>query len=816
MLKNYIISAFRSTVKNKLHSSLNIFGLATGMAGALLILQYVMFETSYNDFHENRDDIYRISYSKEKGGVESFNTVLTYTGVGPLMVEQFPEVVDYVRMRPASLITSRALIRYGDNFFEEEDVYFADPSFFEIFSYELIEGDAKTVLNDQFTAVITESMAKKYFGDDNPIGKTIRKGRDENYMITGILKDTPENSHMRINLLLSHATLSVIMPEYWSEDNLSVFHGHLFIRTTPGTNPDLLSEKFPDFVMEFVGGTRLAEQDVVLKFGIMSLNDIHLHSHIQHEAEINGDAQIVDYMSIVGFLILLIALVNYVNLATARAMERSKEIGVRKVIGANKSRLVTQYMVESFVVNFFAMAFSIIIVFLVQPFLGELGASKLQNINIFVQSWFWIAVVFTWAASSLLSGFYPALVLSSYHPVSVLKGKLTANRKGIFLRKGLVIFQFASSVCLIVGTIIIYTQITYMRDQKLGMSIDDKLVLKGPMVVDSTYNSKYTALKNSLLQLPVIKGVSATQSIPGKEFNSATWFTRVDNPEADRKFCYINSFDNDFAVNYEMEFVAGRNFTETDQGVILINEATAELFEFDDAESAIGKSITAGDPGDPESNKWRIAGVLKNFNQQSLKNDFSPVIMFRNENASNFYSIQLNASGMSMNELSNTIDQIQAAWFNFFPGNPFDYHFLRESFDAQYKTELEFGRLLSFFSGLTILVAILGLIGLSSYSIQQRTKELGIRKVLGSSIHSIVVLLSKDIFGLILIANLIAWPVCWYVFSDWLDGFAFRMEMSIWPFLFSFGIIVLVAASAIAYQVAKASTSNPVKALKYE
>ncbi len=816
MLKNYIISAFRSTVKNKLHSSLNIFGLATGMAGALLILQYVTFETSYNDFHENRDDIYRISYSKEKGGVESFNTVLTYSGVGPLMVEQFPEVIDYVRMRPASLITSRALIRYEDNFFEEEDVYFADPSFFEIFTYDLLEGDPGTALNDQFTAVITESMAKKYFGDESPIGKTIRKGRDENYMITGVMKDTPPNSHMQINLLLSHSTLSVIMPSYWSEDNLQVFHGHLFIRTTPGTEPDLLRAKFPDFVMEFVGGRRLAEQDVVLKFGMISLNDIHLHSHIEHEAEINGDAQIVDYMSIVGFLILLIALVNYVNLATARAMERAKEIGVRKVIGANKSRLISQYMTESFVVNFFAIAFSLAIVLLVQPFLDDLGATKLQNVNVFVQPWFWLAVLIIWAASSLLSGFYPAMVLSSYHPVSVLKGKLATNRKGIFLRKGLVIFQFASSVCLIIGTIIIYTQITYMRNQQLGMSIDDKLVLKGPMVSDSTYNSKYNAFKNSLLQLPAIKGVTATQSIPGKEYNSATWFTRVDNPEADRKFCYINSFDNDFAVNYEMEFAAGRNFNDTDQGVIMINEAAAELFEFDSAEHAIGKSITSGDPSNPESRKWRIAGVLKNFNQQSLKNDFSPVIMFRNENASNFYSIQLNTIGMGMSELSNTIDLVRNQWFNFFPGNPFNYHFLRESFDAQYKTELEFGRLLSFFSGLTILVAILGLVGLSSYSIQQRTKELGIRKVLGSSIQSIVVLLSKDIFGLILIANLIAWPICWYVFTDWLDGFAFRTEMSVWPFLLSFVIIVLVAASAIAYQVAKASTSNPVKALKYE
>lgn len=816
MLKNYIISAFRSTFKRKLHSSLNILGLAIGMASTLLILQYVKFETSYNDFHEHKDNVYRISYSKEKSGVESFNTVLTYTGVGPLMVEQFPEVVDFVRMRPASLITSKALMRYGDNFFEEEDIYFTDPSFFDIFSFELVQGNPETALKDQFSAVITESTAKKYFGDADPMGKTIRKGRDENYVITGVIKDTPENSHLNINMLLSHSTLGAIMWDGWSEGNLTAFHGHLYIKTTQGTNPSQLTEKFPQFVMDFVGGDVLAEQDVVLKFGIMPITDIHLQSHIQHEAQINGDQDIVEYMSIVGILIFVIALVNYVNLSTAQAMERAKEIGVRKVIGANKTGLITQYITESFVVNLLAVVLSLALIFLVQPFLSSLGASKLQNAELLTQHWFWMATLTIWFTSSLLSGFYPALVLSSYQPVMVLKGKLTTNRKGAFLRKGLVVFQFASSACLIIGTIIIYSQITYMRAQKLGMNIDDKLILKGPMVVDSTYVSKFTALKNALMQIPVVKGVSASHSIPGKEFNSATWFSRVDNPETDSKFCYINRVDDDFAVNYELEFVAGVNFTNTDNDKILINETAAELFEFKDPESAIGISVAIGDPQDPETRKWKIAGVVKDFNQQSLKNDYSPVIMFRAQNVSTFYSVQIHSENGGMNQISSTIESIRDLWFQHFSGNPFNYHFLREGFDAQYKTEMEFGRLLSIFSGLTIFVAILGLIGLSSYTIQQRTKELGIRKVLGSSTQSIFLLLGKDIFRPILIANLIAWPVCWYLFSDWLAGFAFRTEMNVWQFLLSFVIIATVAASAIAYQVTKASYANPIKALKYE
>ena len=816
MFRNYIKNAIRRSFKDKFHTLLNILGLAIGMASALLILQYVKFETSYNDFHENRDEIYRISYSKEKAGVESFNTVLTYAGVGRLMVEQFPEVIDFVRLRPVGTIRSKTLIRYQDQFFEEEDVFFTEPSFFEIFSFDLVRGDASSVLQDQFTAVISESMAKKYFGNEDPIGKIIRKGTDENYMITGVMEDSPINSHVDISILLSHATLSAIMPDYWTDDNLSVFHGHLYIRTVPGTDPDALIEKFPQFVMDFVGGHELAKQDVVLKFAMMPLSDIHLHSHIEHEAKINGDSEIVLYLSIVGILIFIIALVNYINLATARAMERAKETGVRKVIGATQSSLLSQYMAEAFFINLFAIVLSLALVFLSQPFLAQLGASNLQDTDLFHQRWFWFSVLGIWIIASVLAGFYPAIVLSSYRPATVLSGKQANNAKGGLLRRGLVVFQFASSICMIIGTIIIYSQISYMRGQKLGMNIEDKLVLRGPIATDSTYQSNYMGLKNALLQMPAIRGVSSSQSIPGKEYNSATWFAVVDNPETDRKFCYINRFDNDFAVNFELEFLAGQNFSETDNTAILINKAAADLFEFQNPESAIGKRVTSGDPNDPESTKWKIIGVIDDFNQQSLKHDYAPVIIFRNENASNFYSVQFNSSITSLHELSNTIDQIRKHWFNSFSGNPFNYYFLREGFDQQYRKEIEFGRLLSIFSGLTILVAILGLIGLSSYTIRQRTKEIGIRKILGLNTPGIALLLSKDIFGPILLANLIAWPVCWYIFSTWVSGFSFRITMSIWPFLLAFLIILIIASLAMAYQITKASVSNPVRALRYE
>ncbi len=816
MLQNFFLSTLRNLGKSKVYSFLNILGLAIGMAGSLLILQYVVFERSYNDFHENGDSVYRISYSKEKGGVESFNTVLTYSGVGPLLKEKFPEVTEFCRLRPASTITSKAVIRQGEKFFEEEGVFYTDPSFFKIFSFELIQGDPSTALKDQFTAVISESMAKKYFGDEDPIGKTITKGRKDNHLIVGVMKDTPRNSHFTAQLLLSHSTLAAIMYEGWSEQDLGSFHGHLYILLDPLADPASLEKKFPQFVMDFIGGKELAEQDVVLKLHSMALKDIHLKSHIQHESEINGDEEIVHYMSIIAFLILAIAIVNYVNLSTSRSMQRAKEIGIRKVSGATRSGLLAHYLGESALINFFAILLGLIFVLLAQPFLGELGAPKLVGSYPFLKIWFWQAIGGIWILSTLFSGFYPALVLSSYDPVLVLKGRFSANRKGIFLRKGLVIFQFASSVAMIIAAMIIYSQINFMKVQELGMNIDDKLIVKGPVLVDSTYNSKYVALKNDLMKNPMVQGVSASQSIPGKEYNSATWFTRVDNPEVDRKFCYINVFDDDFAKDYQFEFLAGANFEKADKKAILINESTLNLFEMGDPENAVGKSLTSGDPHDPRSNKWKIKGVVKDFNQQSLKLDYSPVIMFMNPNASNFYSIRLISDAASMTDVSTMLDHVRTSWIEFFPGNPFNYQFLREGFDEQYRSEVEFGRLLLLFSGLTILVAILGLIGLSSYSIQQRTKELGIRKVLGSGVGNIIILLSKDTFFLIILANIIAWPLCWYLLSSWLEGFAFRIELGLLPFFLSFLVITLIAGGSIAFYVARASFSNPIHALKYE
>lgn len=815
MLKNYIVSALRNSLKNGVYSLLNILGLTIGTASCMLILQYVVFERSYNDFHENGDNIYRISYLKEKSGIESFHSVLTYSGVGPLMVKEFPEVVNFTRLRPASVITSKALIQYEDRFFEENDVYYADTSFFEIFSFKLLDGDPNAVLKDPFTAVVSQSFAQKYFGNEDAIGKTIRKGRSENLLITGIMADAPANSHVNINVLISHSTLSTTMDETWTPNDLMRFHGHLYIETRPGTNPSYLEEKFPQFVMDYVGGRQLAEQDVVLKFWMLPLKDIHLKSHIEHEAEPNGDYRIVDAMLIVAGLILFIALVNYVNMSTARAMERSKEIGIRKVIGASKSGLMGQYMVEAFI-NFLAILFSLLLILLAQPFLSQIAGAKFDQVNVFGEMWFWKFEIILWVISSILSGIYPAMVLSSYNPVIVLKGKLTTNRKGIFLRKGLVLFQFVSSVSLIIGTLVIFSQINFMRDRNLGMTIDDKLVVRGPMVVDSTYNSSFVSFKNSLLQIPAIENVTASQSIPGKEYNSATWFTRVDKPEVDPKFCYINTVDLEFAAAFELTFVAGSNFSTTDEISVLMNETAARQFEFDNFSEAIGKSIAMGDPRNEQSRKWRIKGIIKDFNQQSLKEEVSPVILFKGDNATNFYSLKLHANVGGITELNNLIDQVRVNWFSSFSGNPFDYYFLREGFDEQYKSEIAFGRLLSIFSGLTIFISILGLIGLSSYSIQQRTKEIGIRKVLGSSISNVGLLLSKDVFTPILFANAIAWPICWYLFSKWLDEFAYRMTLSLWPFIIASISILCISALAVVYQLTKTLRANPVNELKYE
>jgi putative ABC transport system permease protein len=815
MFSNYFKIALRNINKNRVFSFINIFGLAIGLAGCLLIFQYISFELSYNNFHENGENIYRISYSKEKDGIESFHTVLTYTGVGRRLKENFPEVVAFARLRPASTITSTSVIKYREDVFEENRVYFADPSFLTMFSYKIITGDPATTLIDPFTAVISETTAKKYFGEEDPIGKTFKQGDDNEFTITGVFEDIPPNSHVKFDFLLSHISLKGLMYEGWTEDNITSFHGHLYLQMDPNADIESFEAKLPGFVDEFVGGLSLKEEGTLLKLWVMALKDIHLHSNIQHESEINGDAATIKYLTIIAFIILFIAWVNYINLSTARAIERANEVGVRKVLGAQKKQLIKQFLFESALINLIAILFSLTLVALAQPLFSKLGADHLVNLNIWESLTFWMTVGILFVTGIIFSGIYPAFTLSGFKAVEVIKGGNYGRRQGNTLRRILVIFQFSASVCLIIGTTIVYLQINHMRNQELGVNLDRSLVVNAPLLADSTYGTQVQAFKTELLKNANIRNVVASFDIPGREFNSATWYKKITESDENAQFLYRTFVDEDFLASLEIEVIAGRGFQAADNNLsIILNEKALALFKYPTPEDALGNELTyIGSDGEIKLN---IIGVVKNYHHLSPKLVHSPLLMRYNPGVRKYYIIQFNPGDDPGGNIPEVIDVTKGVYTNYFAGNPFNYFFLDDEFEKQYLADQSFGDFFSIFSILALVVASLGLFGLSSFTILRRTKEIGIKKVLGSSVAQILRSLSSDYLKLILLANIIAWPLIYYLMEQWLANFENHISIQWWLFPIAGIAVSLIALITVSFHTVKAATTNPVESLKYE
>lgn len=810
MIRNFFLTAWRSITKSSFFSLLTILGLAIGLAAALLIFQYVGFQQSFDTQHADGDRLYRITYSKTKDGEEVFNTVLVYAGVGNLLKQNFPEVEDYCRMRPLQMANPKGPVRYNDKAFEEDGVYWADHNFFTFFSFPLLTGDPATVLKDQFTAVVSESMAKKYFGDEDPIGKTLKVGQRAEVTVTGVFKDIPPNTHMKFGILVSHSTMKPLMPEWWNDDNLQLFHGHLYVKLKPGTNPALLAAKFPGFVDDFINGEELRKTGVELKYAIMPIQDIHLQSHIQHEAKVNGDSKIVYYKALIGILTLVIAWINYVNLSTSRALERAKEVGIRKVVGAHRAYLIVQFFTESFLINAVAALFAIAIVWLSQPVFDQLGAGDVRSFSLFQQGYVIMAVV-VFIIGVVLSGFYPALVLSDFKPVNVLKGKFTNSGYGVFLRKLLVVLQFVASTGLLVGTAIIFKQINFLRSRDLGFDIAQNLVVKAPLVTDSTFIHRTLSFKRELAQHAAIQGVTASYSTPGMEPGGAGWFSRVgDNPD-NVQFCYHTWVDDHYVPNMKLQLLDGRNFSvasKADSASVIINEACLSLFGFSSPSEAIGKQISGAGA------TYQVVGVVKNFQQKYLKTEFTPIIINFLPEVKGYYTLRLKADNAQV--MHKAIKEAEVTWQRFFPDNPFIYFFLDDEFNRQYQADEQFGKLFSFFSIVAIIIGCLGLFGLSSFMVSKRTKEIGIRKVLGSNTKQLFILLSKEFIVLIFIASIIAWPLVLFLMEAWLDTFAYRISLQPDVFILSTLMIFAVALLTIGYQIIKASIANPIHALRSE
>lgn len=810
MLKNNLKIALRHLRHSKTASLINVFGLALGLAAAFFIWQYIQMEKSYDQFHDKSDRIYRMTLKFYRQGALDGHDAMNVAPAGPALKEEFPEVESYVRFTPEY---GRVVFKYGENQHEEEKMYYADSTLFEVFDFPLIEGDPKTCLTRPFTALLTQSVAERYFGPreswtESPIGKVIRVNNRGDLEVTGILEDVPGNSHLKFNALVSFNTFFITNGDPSKQWGWNDFFTFVLLRKDAA--PASLAAKIPDFnKRHFQERTEGFYSEAVMQ----PLSDIHLYSNLDYEAEPNGDANTVYFLLIIGIAVVIVAWVNYINLATARAEERAKEVGVRKVIGANQTSLIGQFITEAFLVNFIAVVLAGALVQLAQPAMNALVGKSLPPF--FAENLNWWILPGLLLAGTFLAGLYPAIFLASFSPAKTLKGEKQRKGKGL-LRKGLVTFQYAVSVVLIVGTVVIFLQLKYMKSQDLGFALDQQLIINAPTVLDndSTYAARYQNFKNALLDVPEVDEIGASSAIPGKKYLDIDSHggIRLMSAAVEKSASFKGfAVDEGFVDVFGLEILAGRNFSEemiSDKTGILINESALQQFELETPEDAIGKMVNY------QSDPRQIIGVVSDYHHRSLRHAFEPMI-FRNSDH-NFLYFGLQLSAKSRTEISGIIHKMEQTWTRFFPNNPFNYFFLDDHFNDQYLADQRLGNIIAIFSSLAILIACLGLFGLASYMVTIRTKEIGIRKVLGASTSSLVRLLSKDFLLLVLIAMVIASPLAWWLMDNWLENFAYRIDMQWWIFVIT-GLIALgIAFFTVSLQSVKAALANPVDSLKSE
>jgi putative ABC transport system permease protein len=804
MIKNYFKIAWRNMLRNKAFSIINIVGLALGIAACILILQYVAFELSYDNFHKNRDQIVRVRQDRYNDGKLSTQWAAGAYAVGNSFKDAFPEVKDYVKV----LRRGTVIADYGEKSIKIEKVYLSSSSFFSIFSYPLLEGDPKTVLTEPNTVVLSRSTAENLFGKENPVGKTIKRNKRNALKVTGVYEDMPANSHLKADILISYATfLNDVKPDNpelaWQWDGCLTY-----LQLRPGTDVRVLEANFPALVDKLAGEEHKKYKSAAV-YLLQPLKDIHLYSHFMMEAEPNGDGKTVYLLLGIAFFIVVIAWVNYINLATARAINRAKEVGVRKAVGSLRGQLIAQFMTESILLNGFAVLLALIFVALALPRFNEVSGQQL-SFALLGSRLFWLPLVVLFVVGAFFSGLYPAFVLSGFRPVAVLKGKVLATRQGIILRKSLVVFQFAASLFLLVGTLAVFQQIRFMREQNLGINIDQTLIINPPIIAtDSTYMRQMAAFKDELMRQTGVKSVAASTVVPGQPSDWNAGGIRLKGMDDSKGKQYrVIGVDYDFVNAYGLKLLAGRNFSRefgADPKAVIFNKMAIQQLGFSNAEEAIGKEI------DFWGQIFTIVGVAENFHQQSLKDAYEPLILRLIPDLRGYFSVKLTSGPAEQN-----IGRIRAEWNRFFPGNPFEYTFLDDRFNEQYRADQRFGQVFGIFTGLAILVACLGLFGLASFTTAQRTKEIGIRKVLGSSVFSIVEMLYREFAILVLISFVIAAPVSWYAVSQWLTGYAFRTDIQWWLFIAPFVVVLTIAFLTVSFQSIKAALMNPVKSLRSE
>ena len=802
MFKNHLRVAYRNLQKNKVFSYINILGLAIGMAAFLFIVQYVRFERSYEDFHVNSGNTLRLLAEFYKGSEYVMTDCETYAPLGPFLKEKMPEVVDFVRLYGIDGLIN---VRAGSKNFLESGLYWADPSVFDVFTHPVVQGDAKKALVAPFEVVLTESMAKKYFGHSNVIDESIEIDKNL-FRIKAVIADVPANTHLKFSFLLSRLSFKTVKPWY-PDDKWHNNNEYTYVLTLPGTDLQAFNEK-----LKTLSATELKSVIPDERIIAEPIKNIHLYSDNPYDPEPGGSAQSVYYLTLIALFIIAIAWVNYVNLSTARAIERAREVGIRKVMGSVKLQLVIQFLTESLIINIIS---GILALFLYQTtfsFFRDLSGQLLPYV--IDDLFFWILLLALVGVGSLLSGLYPAFVLASFNPAAVLKGKLHSSSHRQLLRKGLVIFQFSATVVLIVAMCTVYLQVKFLRGQNLGMDIEQTIVLTGKQLDrrDSIFQRTSEALKNELTKDPSIKTVARSEAVPGLlQELSTTSFKRLGEPENNKGYLYyFFRVDAEYVKALNMTFIAGRNFIAgaLNEDQVIINEEAVRMLGFSSADEAVGSKITFNTRGDAVGST--IIGVLKNFYYRSPKEEHLPMLFYYGEPA-DYFTLRVKTDDMKA-----TVSSVASAWRKIYPDAVFEYYFLDEKYDQQYRADTQFGKVMAAFSGLIIFIACLGLFGLSSYTITQRAKEIGIRKVLGASVSEIVHLLSLNFAKTVLIAALIALPVAYFLMEQWLSNYFVRISLNAWIFVFAVAVILLLATVTVSFQTIKSAVANPVDSLKQE
>lgn len=801
MLKSYLKIAWRNLIKNKGYAAINIVGLAVGLACCLLIVLYIQDELSFDHYHANKNRIYRVVHDwKEKNGMET-HQIWGNAPVGPALKADFPEVERIVQFSGQVSI----LLKHGEKAFQEDRVFYMDSTALDVFSWKVLAGNPHSALNAPYTAVLTETMAKKYFGDSNPIGQTLEGGvtggraAPGTYTVTAVIEDVPPNSHFTFDALFSMSSFRQSWSEVFDEWGYVDFYTYLLLPEDYDISK--LEKQMPDFLLR-----HQASQEGKYGIHFEPLLGAYLNSTADRQPGTVGSMQNIYIFAIIGVFILCIACVNFMNLATSRSMERAKEVGVRKVVGASRRNLIIQFMTESLLLVLFATMLALLLVLCLLPFM-EMFAGKQLNITSLLKSvtlGLFSCIVLT---TALVAASYPAFVLASFKPVKVFKGVSSAASGGVWLRKGLVVFQFSLSIALIAGTFIVFSQLKHLQQTDLGFEKTQMLV------IDFNYDDQVLlnleAIKQTFAQQKDVLAVSASRSIPGSYFPNAG--TQIELPDGEMKVLNqaIFEVDVDFISNFGIHVVAGRpysrDFPADSSSSLVINEAAAKLWGYSDPEKIIGKRFAQW------GREGQVVGVVKDFNYLSLHQKIEPLTLRLEPMSSRFITLKIKNAGNP-----ETVSKLADIWTKVAPHRPFLYSFLDDSFNRQYEADFRFRSVFSTFSSLALFIACLGLLGLATYTAQQRIKEIGVRKVLGASVPELMRLLSVDFLKLVVLAIAVAVPLAWWAMSRWLDNFAYHIQLEWWMFAIAGISAVFIAILTVSYQAFKAAITNPINSLRNE